>query len=156
MFNTIRVGHSAPSFTVKAFTNGSCDELISLSDFQGKWVILFFYPADFTTICPTEVKSFQTELSFFKDRNTVVLGASVDSPNVHKAWSKELGGIDFPLLSDVHHTLCIDYNVFIEEDAQALRGTFIISPEGILKWISVSDRNVGRSIQEIKRVLEAL
>jgi alkyl hydroperoxide reductase subunit AhpC len=75
---------------------------------------------------------------------------------VHRAWAESLGGIDYPLLADVHHSISVDYNVFLEEDAQSLRATFIISPEGILKWMCVSDNNVGRSIDEVKRVLEAL
>lgn len=156
MFSTIKVGHPAPSFTVKAFEGNDPDKVISLSDYQGKWVILFFYPSDFTSICPTEVRAFQDSYQDFLRLNTVVLGASVDSPYVHQAWSASLGGVSYPLLADVHHTLSVDYNVFLEEDAKALRGTFIISPEGILKWMLVSDNNVGRSIAEVIRTLEAL
>jgi peroxiredoxin (alkyl hydroperoxide reductase subunit C) len=155
MFSIIKVGHPAPSFTAKASVAG-VEKTISLSDYQGKWVILFFYPADFTFICPTEVKAFQDKLKQFSDLNTEVLGCSVDSHFVHRAWAESLGGIDYPLLADVHHTLSVDYNVFIEEDAQSLRGTFIISPDGILKWMCVSDNNVGRSVEEVKRVLDAL
>ena len=155
MFSTIKVGHPAPSFTIKA-SAASEEKIISLSDYQGKWVVLFFYPADFTFVCPTEVKAFQIRLKEFNNLNTEVLGASVDSHHVHRAWAESLGGIDYPLLADVHHTLSVDYNVFIEEDAQSLRGTFIISPDGILKWMCVSDNNVGRSVDEVFRVLEAL
>jgi peroxiredoxin 2/4 len=156
MFSTIKIGHPAPAFTAKAFHKGDTDKLISLSDYQGKWVVLFFYPADFTFVCPTEVKSFQKMHQDFLDKNAVVLSASVDSPHVHRAWAQTLGGIDYPMLSDIHHTMCVDYNVFVEEDAEALRGTFIISPDGILKWMCISDNNIGRSVHEVIRSLDAL
>ena len=155
MFSTIKIGHPAPFFSAKAMQSDQ-EKTITLTDFQGKWVILFFYTADFTTVCPTEIKAFQTNLKAFRDLNAEVIGCSTDSHFTHKAWAKELGGIDFPLLADVHHSISVDYNVFLEEEAQSLRGTFIISPDGILKYMSVSDNNIGRSIAEIKRVLQAL
>ena len=155
MFSTIKVGTLAPFFSAKASVQQQI-ETINLTDYLGKWIVLFFYPADFTTICPTEVKAFQASLNDFQALNTQILGCSTDSHFVHQAWSQSLGGIDFPLLADVHHSIAVDYNVFLEEEAQSLRGTFIISPDGILKWMSVSDNNIGRSVTEIKRVLQAL
>jgi peroxiredoxin (alkyl hydroperoxide reductase subunit C) len=155
MFNTLKVGKKAPHFKLQGAAKGEIGEW-DLKDMVGKWVVFFFYPADFTFVCPTEVKGFQAKLDEFEKRNTQVLGCSVDSPFVHKAWAESLGGIDYPLLSDVHHTTSIDYNVFVDEDAQALRGTFIIDPEGTLRWYQVSDNNVGRSVDEVLRVVDAL
>jgi peroxiredoxin (alkyl hydroperoxide reductase subunit C) len=155
MFTTLKVGHPAPNFKLKGVSS-DVEGVWDLSEMRGKWVIFFFYPADFTFVCPTEVKGFQAKLPEFKKRNAEVIGCSVDSHHVHRAWAESLGGIDYPLLADVHHTTSIDYNVFIEEDAQALRGTFIIDPDGILKWYQISDNNVGRSVDEVLRVLEAL
>jgi len=155
MFNTLKVGHAAPEFNLKGVASGK-DGQWQLSALKGKWVILFFYPADFTFVCPTEVQGFQQELASFQAKNVEVLGCSVDSHHVHRAWAETLGGIDYPLLADVHHTTCMDYNVYIEEEAQALRGTFIIDPEGILRWYQISDNNVGRNVEEISRVIDAL
>ncbi len=155
MFNTLKVGHKAPDFKLKGAKSGELGEW-NLSEFKGKWTVFFFYPADFTFVCPTEVKSFQANLKKFEEKNAVVLGCSVDSPHVHLAWAESLGGIDYPLLSDVHHSTSIDYNVYVEEDALTLRGTFVIDPEGILKWYQISDNNIGRNVDEVLRVLSAL
>jgi peroxiredoxin (alkyl hydroperoxide reductase subunit C) len=155
MFNTLKVGHKAPDFKLKGAKGGELGEW-NLSEFKGKWTVFFFYPADFTFVCPTEVKSFQVSLNKFEEKNAVVLGCSVDSPHVHLAWAESLGGIDYPLLSDVHHSTSIDYNVYVEEDAVTLRGTFIIDPEGILRWYQISDNNIGRNVDEVLRVLSAL
>ncbi len=155
MFNTLKINHKAPEFDLK----GSQSQILGswkLSDWSGKWVVFFFYPADFTFICPTEVVGFQQNLKEFEVRNTQVVGCSTDSEYVHAAWSETLGGIDFPLLSDVHHTTSVDYNVLIDEEARALRGTFIVSPEGNLKWYQISDNNVGRSVEEVLRTIDAL
>jgi peroxiredoxin 2/4 len=155
MFSNLKVGQKAPNFKLKGVAGGK-EAVWDLSELKGKWVVFFFYPADFTFICPTEVKGFQAHLKDFQDKNVEVLGCSVDSHHVHLAWAESLGGIDFPLLSDVHHTVSMDYNVYLEEDAQALRGTFIIDPEGVLKWYQISDNNVGRSVDEVLRVVDAL
>ena len=155
MFTQLKVGSYAPKFKLKG-SLGSEIKDFNLDDYKGKWVVFFFYPADFTFVCPTEVKGFQANLKQFEDKDSVVLGCSVDSPHVHMAWQETLGGIDYPLLSDSHHTVSIDYNVFLEDEAMTLRGTFIIDPEGVLKWYQISDNNVGRSVDEILRTLEAL
>ena len=155
MFTTLKINQPAPNFKLKGVAAGQ-EGLWDLSEMKGKWVVFFFYPADFTFICPTEVKGFQSGLKQFQDRNVEVLGCSVDSHHVHRAWAESLGGIDYPLLSDVHHTVSMDYNVYLEEDAQSLRGTFIIDPEGKLKWYQISDNNVGRSVEEVLRVIDAL
>jgi len=151
----VQVGSTAPYFCLEGVEGGKDCEY-SLPELKGKWVVLFFYPADFTFVCPTEVKGFQEKLKEFKDRNVQVLGCSVDSAHVHRAWAESLGGVDYPLLADVHHFASIDYNVFNPVDANTYRGTYIIDPNGTLKWYQVSDNNVGRNVEEIVRVIDAL
>ena len=155
MFNALKINAKAPSFALKGAQKDVMKEW-KLEDFAGKWLVFFFYPADFTFVCPTEVVGFQKALKSFQDLNVEIVGCSVDSPFVHKAWADSLGGVDYPLLSDVHHSTSIDYNVFVDEDAQALRGTFVINPDGILKWYQISDNSIGRSVDEVMRVVEAL
>jgi peroxiredoxin 2/4 len=155
MFNILKINSKAPEFDLKGSHNGEFKTYKS-SDFLGKWLVLFFYPSDFTTVCPTEVVGFHRAISEFQTRNTEIIGCSVDSVNVHKAWAESLGGVDYPLLADVHHSTCIDYNVFIDDEARALRGTFIIDPEGLLKWYQISDNSVGRSVEEVLRVIDAI
>ena len=155
MFSTIKISQPAPHFKLKGSLNGSI-ESYELTQYKDKWVVLFFYPADFTTICPTEVTAFNTALKEFGSRNVQILGCSVDSPYVHAAWANSLGGVAYPLLSDVHHTVSMDYSVYDELEAQSLRGTFIIDPDGNLKWYQISDVNIGRSIIEILRVTDAI
>jgi peroxiredoxin 2/4 len=155
MFSTLKIGQPAPNFKLKGAFKDEIQHY-DLADYRGKWVVYFFYPADFTFICPTEVTGFSAMLNEFKDRNVELLGCSVDSPHVHMAWAKSLGGVNYPLLSDVHHTASMDYNIYNESEAQSLRGTFIIDPEGNLKWYQISDNNVGRSVTEVLRVIDAL
>jgi len=153
---TARVGHKAPDFKVPAVV-GTDFKDVSLSDFRGKWVVLFFYPLDFTFICPTEITEFSKRIEEFKALNAVVLGASVDSQFSHKAWiQSSLGEIKYPLLSDMTRELSRMYGVLIEEKGFSLRGTFIINPEGVVCWTQVSDTGVGRSVSEVLRSLGAL
>lgn len=149
------IGTPAPAWKLEGVLH---DEMrwYDLAEQRGKWTVLFFYPLDFTFVCPTEVRGFQGALAEFTKLNAVVFGCSVDSVHSHKAWIKELGGLDYPLLSDFHKKVAADYGVLIEEEGTALRGTFIIDPEGIIKWVTMSDNNVGRSIDETVRVLGAL
>ena len=154
----IKLGHPAPGFSLTAY-HGHNDEFkkISLGDYRGKWVVLFFYPRDFTFVCPTELHEFARHDEEFKKENAAVLAASTDSEHSHRAWfSKELPEVKYPILADTTHSLSRDYEVLVEETGEAMRGTFIINPEGVLKYIVVSDMNVGRSIEETMRVLKAL
>ncbi len=152
----VKIGQKAPEFSLDAYHNGEFKK-ISLADFYGKWVVLFFYPRDFTFICPTELHEFAKREVDFKKENTIILGASTDSAHSHKAWFKgELPDVKYPILADTAHTLSRDYGVLVEETGEALRGTFIINPEGIIKYIVISDMNVGRSIEETLRVVRAL
>ena len=151
----IKVGEKAPSFTLDAYHAGEIKK-VSLSDYKGKWIILFFYPRDFTFVCPTELRGFQDHIKEFEQANAVVLGASTDSEHSHKAWfSKELSEVKYPVLSDPAHTLTRAYGILIEEEGKALRGTFIIDPDGVLQYMVVSNLNVGRSVTETIRVLKA-
>lgn len=149
------IGTSAPEFRLEGVLHDTMS-WTALSDFKGKWVVLFFYPLDFTFVCPTEVKGFQSRVADFTKLNAAIVGCSVDSVHSHKAWIKELGGLDYPLLSDFHKKVAGDYGVLIEDEGVALRATFIIDPEGIIKWASMSDNSVGRSVDETLRVLAAL
>ncbi|MFH1107385.1 MAG: peroxiredoxin [Candidatus Micrarchaeota archaeon] len=147
----IQVGSPAPDFGLEG-TDGA----VKLSQNKGKWTVFFFYPLDFTFVCPTEVTEFSKRIDEFKKQNTVVWGASVDSVHSHKAWAKSLGGLQYPLLSDFNKEVGRQYGVLLEDKGHTLRATFIIDPEGILRFMQVNDNNVGRNVGEILRVLQAL
>ncbi|HTP67151.1 MAG TPA: peroxiredoxin [Geobacteraceae bacterium] len=151
------VGEPAPGFTLDAVV-GKEFKKVSLSDYRGKWVILFFYPMDFTFVCPTEIKGFNKALDTITKLNAVVLGASVDSKYSHLAWIErgDLGKLDYPLLSDLKKEVAARYGILDEKEGVALRGLFIIDPEGILQYELVHNLSVGRSVEETLRVLEAL
>ncbi|KIY47802.1 thioredoxin-like protein [Fistulina hepatica ATCC 64428] len=153
----------APAFTAAAVEDGLMKD-ISLSDFLGKWVVLFFYPMDFTFVCPTEILAFNDALVAFHQLNTVVLGmsASTDSQFSHFAWSnqpRKEGGLGpnlkLPLLADRNMKIARDYGVLIEEEGIALRGLFLIDPKGILRQITINDLPVGRSVEETIRLVKA-
>jgi peroxiredoxin 2/4 len=154
---TAMVGEPAPNFTLDAVEGGEFRKL-SLSDFRGKWVVLFFYPLDFTFVCPTEIRGFNKEVQAFNKLNAVVLGASVDSKYSHLAWIKSgaLGDLKYPLLSDIKREAAKRYGILDNKEGVALRGLFIIDPDGILQYELVHNLSVGRSVEEILRVLEAL
>jgi len=128
----------------------------TLADLRGHWVVLFFYPADFTFVCPTEVVGFHRRLKDFADCDARVLGISNDDVAMHRAWAEELGGIDFPLLSDADGAVARAYGVLNEADGRAFRATVIVSPAGLIAYVVVSPMNVGRSVEETLRVLRAL
>lgn len=157
------VGRPAPDFTMEtALGNGQDFGTVSLSDYRGKWLVLFFYPLDFTFVCPTEITALSQAYEQFKALNTEILGVSVDSKHSHRAWintpvsENGLGQLNFPLASDITKTVARDYGVLIEEEGVALRGLFIIDPEGELKYQVVNHNDVGRSVEETLRVLQAL
>jgi len=149
------IGQKAPDFSMEGVYNGKFKN-VKLSDFKGKWVVMFFYPLDFTFICPTEITQFSKKHAAFEKLNSRVLGISVDSVHSHKAWLKELGDLKFPLLSDITKKVSYDYGVLISDQGIATRGTFIIDPKGILKYECIHDLDVGRSVDETLRVLTAL
>jgi peroxiredoxin (alkyl hydroperoxide reductase subunit C) len=127
-----------------------------LDDFRRQWLILFFYPADFTFVCPTEIRGFNAKLPEFRKRGAAVVGVSIDDIASHRAWAAELGGVGFPLLSDPGGTVAKTYGVFDAEDGHAFRATFVISPERRIAYAVASPMNVGRSVEETLRVLVAL
>jgi peroxiredoxin (alkyl hydroperoxide reductase subunit C) len=157
------VGSPAPDFEMYTTKDmKSLEEKAKLSDYQGKWLVMYFYPADFTFVCPTEIIAIDDRLQEFHDLDTDVLGVSCDSVHSHKAWintpkdKNGLGGLNHPLAADFTKEVARKYDVLVESLGQALRGLFIIDPEGILRYQVVHDMNVGRSVDETLRVLEAL
>ncbi|WP_028612076.1 peroxiredoxin [Paenibacillus harenae] len=157
------VGRKAPDFTMETATgNGQDFGTASLSDYKGKWLVLFFYPLDFTFVCPTEITALSAAAAEFKKLDTEILGVSVDSKHSHRAWintpvnDNGLGQLEFPLAADITKSVARDYGVLIEEEGIALRGLFIINPEGEIQYQVVNHNNVGRSVEETLRVLQAL
>lgn len=152
-----KVGELAPDFTVDAVTGDKMHE-VSLSDFRGKWTLLFFYPLDFTFVCPTELRELQAHKEDFKKLGVEVLPISVDSVFSHMAWrdsTLDAGDFAFTWLADTTHDVARLYDVLIEDKGVALRGTFIIDPEGMLRASIVTDDKIGRSVPEILRLIEA-
>lgn len=155
----IKVGTPAPTFSnVPCYQKGMSEfGKVSLSDYKGKWLVFFFYPRDFTFICPTELKGFSTHASEFDALNCSVLAASTDSAWSHKAWfERDLQDVAYPILADTTLAVSRDYQVLNDADGSAERGLFIIDPEGIVKYSLISSGSVGRSVKEVLRVLQAL
>lgn len=151
----IRVGIPAPDFSLPGVHVGKRVD-VRLKDLKGRWVVLFFYPADFSFVCPTEVKGFHAQYEDFRRQEAEVLGVSVDPPSLHLEWVKELGGIAYALLSDEQREVARLYDVLDPETGRCQRGTYIISPEGRVEYAVLSAYNVGRSVNETLRVLQAL
>ena len=156
------VSQPAPDFTAKAYVNGGFQD-IKLSDYKGKKkVVLFFYPLDFTFVCPTEINAFTDSIGEFSKRNTEVIGVSVDSHFTHQAWAntpREEGGIkgiNYPLVSDLAKNIAREYGVLIEGFGAALRGLFIIDKAGILMHSTINHLDLGRNVDEVLRLLDAV
>ncbi len=153
------VGQKAPNFSGKAVNDGSIQE-ISLDDYDGKWKVLFFYPLDFTFVCPTEITAFSDKIDMFKKLNTQIIGCSVDSEFSHFKWIQNprneggLGTITYPLLSDLSKSIATSYNV-LSDGSVALRATFIIDDSNIIQHSSINNLSVGRNIDELVRLVEA-
>jgi alkyl hydroperoxide reductase subunit AhpC len=145
----------APPFSLDGVRDGRV-ERVALADFHGRWLVLFFYPADFTFVCPTEVVGFHRRLGEFADAGAAVAGVSIDDVESHRAWAEELGGIGFPLLADPSRDTCRAYGVLDEAEGRAFRATVIVSPAGRIAYQVVSPMNVGRSVEETLRVVRAL
>lgn len=153
----IKINHPAPHFELEAYHQDQIKR-ISLDQYKGKWVVLFFYPADFTFVCPTELGELADYYGDFRKLNVEILSASTDTAFVHKAWhdnSETIRKIEFPMLADPTGKLCRDYGVMIEEEGLALRGTFVIDPDGVVKGYEVHDNSIGRSAEELKRKIQA-
>jgi len=151
----VKVGEMAPDFVMEGVMSKDFTT-VTLSDYKGKWLVLFFYPLDFTFVCPTEIKAFTKRCQDIENLNGKVLGVSVDSKYSHLRWIDDIGEQAFPLLSDITKEVSRRYGVLVEEQGIALRGTFIIDPEGVVRSMTVNDTSVGRSVDETIRVLQAL
>jgi len=154
----LRVGKPSPTFSSMPCYHRGGKKSISLSDYHGKWLVLFFYPRDFTFVCPTEIEEFGKYHEEFKKINCEIISSSTDSVHSHNAWFEadaRLHKIMYPVIGDTGHDLAKKFNILDDEGA-AQRGTFIIDPERILRYLLVSDDSVGRSISETLRIVEAL
>ncbi len=158
----LTVGDRFPSFSLKAVQAGAPNEaFIDLTDksYDGKWLVVFFWPKDFTFVCPTEIVGFGDVEGDFADRDAQILGASIDSEFVHLAWRQsreDLAKSPFPWLADIKRELSQACGVLDDNEGVALRATFIVDPDGIIRFASVNDLSVGRNVQEVLRVLDAL
>lgn len=153
----LMVGEKAPDFTLDAVVGKGDFKKVSLTDYSGKWVVFFFYPLDFTFVCPTEILEFSKRHEEFKKLNAVVLGCSVDSKYSHKEWiNGTLGTLTYPLLSDMSREVTRKYSALIEGASHSTRATFIIDPQGKVQYALYHNADVGRSVGETLRVLEAL
>jgi len=160
----LSVGSKFPTFNKRAVVSIEKDkEFFDINTDQlfesGKWTVLFWWPKDFTFVCPTEIVEFDKHNEDFKERNTVLLGASTDSEFVHLAWRQnnaDLKDISFPMIADTSKSLAEELGILEAHEKIAYRATFIIDPQGIIRWVSVYDLSVGRNVNEVIRVLDAL
>lgn len=158
----VKINKLAPEFTSNAFQNEEIKK-INLTDFRGKWVVLFFYPADFTFVCPTEIGALADNYEKLQEMNVEVLAVSTDTGFVHKAWhdsSEMIKKVKFPMVADPTGKICKAYGTYIEDEEDedaglSLRGTFIVDPDGILRVAEINANNIGRSTDELIRKLEA-
>ncbi|MAG38702.1 peroxiredoxin [Candidatus Woesearchaeota archaeon] len=151
------INEKAPAFTAEVYHNNEIKK-VSLKDYEGKWTVLFFYPADFTFICPTELGELANKYDELKKLGVEVLSVSTDTTFVHKAWhdnSKTIKNVKFPMVADPTGQICKDYKTYILEEGLSLRGTFIIDPDGVLKAFEVHDNSIGRSVDELIRKIQA-
>lgn len=153
----ININSVVPNFELDAFQANEIKK-IKLSDYKGKWVLLIFYPADFTFVCPTELEDAASYYEEVKSLGGEIMSISTDTAFVHKAWhdnSPAIGKIEYPMLSDPTGNISRLFGTYIEEEGLALRGTFIIDPDGVLKTIEIHDNSIGRSAKELIRKLQA-
>ncbi|PLX73880.1 MAG: peroxidase [Desulfuromonas sp.] len=160
---SVLVGKEAPDFTAAAvLADGTIKTDFSLSDFKGKYVVLFFYPLDFTFVCPTELIAFSKRIKEFEDRDVQVIGCSIDSQFTHVAWRNTpvdeggIGAVAYPLVADVKHEICQAYDVEFGEAGVAFRGSFLIDKEGIVHHQVVNNLPLGRNVDEMLRMIDAL
>lgn len=157
----VLVGKKAPAIQAEAVTRSQISTF-NLSDYLGQYVVLFFYPLDFTFVCPTELHAFQEQLASFEQRNVQVVGCSIDSCFSHAAWLRSpkseggIKGITYPLISDIHKSIARDYDVLKEDEGIAFRGLFLIDRTGVIRHQLVNDLPLGRSVDEVLRLVDAL
>ena len=158
----LTIGDRIPAFNLQAVVSTEQDKTftsIDNSSDPGKWKVMFFWPKDFTFVCPTEIAAFGKLNAEFNDRDAVIYGASIDSEFVHLAWRRshpDLKNLPFPMLADVKRELSQGFGVLDKQAGVALRATFIVDPEGVIRFVSVNDMSVGRNPEEVLRVLDAL
>lgn len=160
----VSVGSEFPEFKKLAVVSLDKDKEfyeISSEDHKnaGQWLVMFWWPKDFTFVCPTEIAEFNKKFDDFQDRDTMVIGASTDSEFVHLAWRKnhdDLRGLKFPMLADTSKSLAEDLGILEANEKVAYRVTYIVDPQGIVRWVSVNDLSVGRNVNEVIRILDAL
>ena len=156
------IGKKFPHFKLKATVGNdpkTAFQDISNDTYKGKWLVVFFYPKDFTFVCPTEIKGFAELNGQFKDRDAQILTASIDSEFVHMAWRQshnDLKSLPFPMLSDIKRELSSNLGILDEEEGVAQRATYIVDPDGIIRFVYVTDLSVGRNPKEVLRVLDGL
>ena len=154
----IKIGEKSPDFVgIISYHKGEFEKK-SLGDYHKKWLILFFYPRDFTFVCPTEIEEFSKMEKEFEVCGCSILACSPDNEWIHKNWfetDQRLKNVAYPILADTTHEVSRSYDV-LTADGSAQRGTFIIDPEGIVRWVNISDNSVGRSVKEVFRALKAL
>jgi peroxiredoxin (alkyl hydroperoxide reductase subunit C) len=156
------VGQKFPEFSVKATVSSQINDAfvdVSNASYKGKWLVVFFWPKDFTFVCPTEIVAFGEATQAFAERKTQVLGASIDSEFVHLAWREQhpgLKNLPFPMLADVKRELSAALGIIDPAEGVSQRATYIVDPEGTIRYVSVTDLNVGRNVEEVLRVLDAL
>ncbi len=160
---SVLVGKQAPNFTAPAvMADGSINESFSLDNYKGKYIVLFFYPLDFTFVCPTELIAFSHRIDEFEKRGVQVLGCSIDSQFTHVAWRNTpvfeggIGQVKYPLIADVKHQICRDYDVEFDVEGVAFRGSFLIDQKGVVRHQVVNDLPLGRNIDEMLRMVDAL
>lgn len=160
--NFVTVGMTFPQFDKKSVVSiekGKEFREISNKDIDGRWAVMFWWPKDFTFVCPTEIAEFNKNYTNFTDRDTVLLGASTDNEYVHHAWRlahKDLRDLRFPMIADTSKSLAEELGILSQDEKVAYRATYIIDPEGIVRWVSINDLSVGRNVTEVLRVLDAL
>ncbi|MFH2105434.1 MAG: redoxin domain-containing protein [Parcubacteria group bacterium] len=153
----LKIGQTVPGFTLEGYQNEKTKDY-SLAGLKGKWVVILFYPADFTFICPTELEEAADNYKKFKDLGAEILSVSTDTVFVHKAWhdnSPAIKKIKYPMLADPTGKVCRDFGTYIDDEGLSLRATFIIDPKGVLKAMDIHDNSIGRSTAEILRKLQA-
>lgn len=151
------IGSPIADFELNSYQNGKLGK-VKLSEYRGKWLVLFFYPADFTFVCPTELEEMADNYEEFKKINTEIVSVSTDTAFVHKAWhdtSPAIRKISFPMAADPTGDLCKEVGVYIASEGLALRGTFVFDPEGKLVVMEINENSVGRNVQELIRKLQA-
>ena len=158
----LTVGDRIPAFNLKAVVSTDQDKAFTQIDEKsdaGKWKLIFFWPKDFTFVCPTEIAAFGKLNGEFNDRDTVIYGVSTDSEFVHLAWRRQhpdLKDLPFPMLADIKRELSQAFGILDKHEGVALRATFVVDPEGVIRFVSVNDLSVGRNPQEVLRVVDAL